>query len=299
MLIKVLSLTLLITVTLLGKSNFGAITTGSNTGTYIQIGKELSTVFRKYNAHLEVIPSKGSLENLDALTGKNDKLRAKWAIVQSDALDYYNFLHFKKTQKDVTDLIKTLLPLYYEHVHIFSKKNKAISFKQGSVIKVGVPSKISGSKITARLIEQAYNVTFDYRYVNYKTGLKYLKDDKIDIYIDVISLPAKKYKWLQGIDLVELPQNDYLDRKYLPTKFNSSQYVWLKKTISGYKVPSILITNRVEKKYDQVVGVFLKVILNNYNKLIQNGHSKWKEAYENRFIKLDNMHPVAEYILRK
>ncbi len=299
MLLKHIMVVFILAASLFARSNFEAIATGSKTGTYIQIGKDLSTVFKKYNADLEVIPTKGSKENLDALTGKNEKTNAKWAIVQSDALDYYNFLHFKATKHDVIDLIKPILPMYNEHIHLFVKKGKKINLKKGSQFIVGVPSKTSGSNITANLIENAYGVTFGYRFINYNKAMQYLKNGKIDIYMDVISLPATKYEKLEGISLLELPQNKIMDNKYIRTKFNKSTYKWLDKTISGYKVPNVIVTNRVDKKYNQAVEIFLKIILKNYKWLIQNGHPKWQEAYNNRTLKLKNMHPVAYRILQR
>ncbi len=299
MLVRYIILTLLLSASLFGKSDFLAIATGSKTGTYFQIGKDISAIFKKYDAALEVTPTKGSKENLDALTRKTLQAKAKWAIVQTDALDYYNFLHFKATKQDVTSSIKTLLPLYNEHIHIFSQKGKKVSFQKGSVIRIGIPSKTSGVNITAHLIENAYGVTFEYRYVNFKAGLKYLQDNKLDIYIDVISLPAKRYQRLTDVALVELPQNKIMDKTYIRTKFDKPSYNWLDKTISGYKVPNVIVTNRVDKKYNQAVEIFLKIILKNYKWLIQNGHPKWQEAYNNRTLKLKNMHPVAYNILQR
>lgn len=299
MILKYFIIIALIAISLFAKSNFGAIATGSNTGTYIQLGKDISNLLRNYNSYLEVIPTKGSIENLDALAGKNDKLRAKWGIVQNDALSYYEFLHFKRTKQDITDAIKVVLPLYNEDIHIFAKKNKNISFEKGSTLKVGIPSKVSGSKITARMIEKAYGITFQYRYINYQTGLSYLKKDKLDIYIDVISLPAKKYENIRGIKLVQLPQNDNMNKKYIASRITNKDYKWQEKSVSGYQVPSVIVTNRVEKKYNQTVGVFLKILLKNYSNLIKNGHYKWNEAYNNRFNAMNNMHPVSLKILQK
>jgi len=299
MILKYFLFSLLFSLSLFGKSNFGAIITGSKSGTYIQFGQEISDVFKKYDANLEVIPSNGSLENLDALMGKNDKLRAKWAIVQNDALECYNLIHAQKTNKDIKNSIKTILPLYNEHIHVFSKKGKAISFKQGTTLRVGVSSKTSGSNITAMIIEKAYGVTFKYKYINYKMGMKYLHENKLDIYIDVLSLPNKRYPNLKSFELIQLPKNTKMDTKYTKATFSNKHYKWIKKDVSGYKVPSVLITNRLDKKFNQTVGIFVKIIINNYNKLIKNGHPKWQEAYKNRFTTIKNMHPEAYKILHK
>lgn len=301
MLFKYIVFALFISASLFAKSNFGAIVTGSNAGTYKQLGNEISTVFQKYNATLEVIGTKGSNENIDALLGKNQYAKAKWAIIQNDALEYYNLIDSQKNKKDVTNLIKTVLPLYSEHIHLFIKKGNEnnISFKKGSVIKVGVPSKTSDTNITANLLENAYGVTFDYRYVNFKTGIKYLQEGKIDVYIDVITLADETYKKLQEVSLLELPKNQLMDKQYIRAIFDKSSYPWLNKSIFGYKVPSVIVTNRVDKKYNQAIAIFIKIILNNYPELIKNGNSKWQEAYNNRTMKLENMHPAAYNILQR
>ena len=299
MFLRYIIISMFFTIGLLGNSSFGSIVSGSKTGTYYKVANDISTIFKKYKANLNVIPTKGSVDNLNALTGKNEHARATWAIVQSDALDYYSFLHFKSTKKEVTDIVKTILPLYTEHIHIFAKKGKKIEFKKGTTLRVGVSSKTSGSNITANLIENAYKVNFKYRYVNFKTALKYLQNDKLDIIINVISYPNANFQKLKNVSLVNLPQNKIMNKKYIRSKFSKARYTWLKKDVHSYKVPSVLITNRVGKKYNQTVGIYLKIILNNYKSLIKYGHPVWREAYRNRTLKVNNMHPVAFQILHK
>ena len=299
MLLRYTVFSILLTVGLLGNSSFGGIASGPTNGTYYKVANDISTIFKKYKANLNVIPSNGSIDNLDALIGKNIKSGAKWAIVQSDAFAYYKFLHFKDTKEEVTDSIKTVLPLYTEHIHIFAKKGKKIEFKKGAKLRVGISSKTSGSNITANLLENAYKVNFQYKYVNFKTALKYLEEDKLDIVLSVISYPNVNYKKLKNVTLVNLPQNKIMNKRYLRAKFSKERYNWLEKDVHSYKVPSVLVTNRVDKKYNQTVGIYLKIILNNYKSLIKYGHPIWREAYRNRTLKIDNMHPVAYSILHK
>ena len=164
---------------------------------------------------------------------------------------------------------------------------------------MGISSKTSGSDITANLLENAYKVNFQYRYVNFKTSLKLLQEDKLDIVINVISYPNTNFKELKNITLIALPQNKIMNKRYLRAKFSKARYPWLQKDVHSYKVPSILVTNRVDKKYNQTVGIYLKIILNNYKSLIKYGHPIWREAYRNRTMKIDNMHPVAYQIIHK
>lgn len=284
-------------VFLYANSTFGSIATGSKKGTYIQIGKDISKLFKKYKANLNVLESQGSLSNLETLVGKNVTRKANWAIVQNDALDYYRFLHFKDTKEDLKKKVKTILPLYGEYIHIFSKKGNHIKFQRGDYLKVGISSRKSGTAITANILESAYGVRFKYVYAGFQEAKKYLKDGVIDIYIDVIAAPSKKYQNLKGITLVSLPINNKLQKTYIRTTISPKQYKWLSKPVEGYKVPSVIITNLVKPSQAQTVGVFLKIILTNYNFLLHKGNLKWKEAYRNRKLELENMHPTAKRIL--
>jgi TRAP transporter TAXI family solute receptor len=284
---------------LYANSTFGTIATGSQKGTYIQIGDDISKLFKQYKADLKVLSTKGSIENLEILTGLNPTQKASWAIVQNDALDYFRFLYFKDTREDVKKKIKTLMPLYGEHIHIFKKKGENIEFLRGGFLKVGVSSKKSGAAITANILENNFGTRFKYVYTSFDNAKEYLKEGVIDIYIDVIAMPSKKYTDLQGLDLVELPHNKLLSKTYIPTHFTPDTYKWLDKKIAGYEVPSILVTNLVDPKFDQTVGVFVKIILKNYQNLLQSGHPKWEEAYKNRTFKPENLHPSAQKILPK
>lgn len=293
------SMIFLLSIFLHANSSFGSITTGSQKGTYIKIGKDIAAVCKKYKADLQVVSSKGSIGNLDILVGKNVTQKASWAIVQNDALDFYRFSHFKDTREDLNEKVKALLPLYSEHIHVFAKKGNQVKFQRGGFLKVGLSSRKSGAAITAHILENAYGIRFKYVYSGFEEAKKYLKDGVIDIYIDVIALPSKKYTKLSGLELVELPQNDKVKKIYISTTFSKKQYPWLSKNVKGFKVPSVLVTNLTKEKYNQTVGVFLKVILTNYKLLMQKGNPKWKEAYANRKFPLENMHPVAKKLLSK
>lgn len=299
MLFRSLFFILLSSLYLYANSTFGSIATGSKHGTYIQIGKDISKIFKKYKANLTVLESHGSLSNLDTLVGKDVTHKANWAIVQNDALDYYRFLYFKDTRKNLQKRIKTLLPLYSEFIHIFSKKGNHIQFQRGGFLKVGISSRKSGAAITANILESTYGVRFKYVYAGFDKAQRYLKDGVIDIYIDVIAAPSKKYKNLQGLDLVSLPKTNKLHKTYIRTTLSKKEYKWLDKPVTGYAVPSVIITNLVKPSQDQTVGVFLKIILTNYPYLIKHGNPKWKESYRNRKFQLENMHPIAKRILSK
>ena len=304
--IKYLILTMMIiSSSFAAKSTFGTIATASKNGTYIKIGNDISKVFEKYNAELKVLETGGSVENIDILLGKEKEKQASWAIVQADALKDYEFTYFTDShyEDELYNKLKIVLPLYSEHIHIIAKKGngKNISFKQGSVLKVGIMGETSGSRISARIIEHAYGINFKYNYFSFKEALKALKDEKIDIIIDVISLPNDKYKKQNDLELVNLPKNKTMDSWYQKTVFDKSQYKWLEKNIQGYKVPSVIITNKVATTNDKFVEIFLKIILKEYKTLMLNGHPKWKEAYKNlKYIYNEKFtHPMALKVIHR
>lgn len=299
MLFKLIIASVFLSISLLGNSSFGAIATGQKTGTYFKVGKDISTIFKKYKADLKVIPSNGSVDNLDILTQNNKQKTANWAIVQSDALQYYRYLLLENAKEDLCSGLKTILPLYNEYVHIFTKKGKKINFKKGSTLRVGVPKKDSDSYITAKTLQRAYGINFKFKYIDFKNSLKHLQQNKLDIVINVNTLSHSKYQNLKNVTLVNLPKNKIMNKRYFRAKFTKENYPWLEKEIYGYKVPNVIVTNKVDSKYNQAVGIFLKIILNNYKALTKYGHPSWQDSYRNRTLQIRNMHPLAKKLLQQ
>jgi len=283
----------------LNAATIGSISTGSENGTYIKIGKDISTTFKKYDVELKVKQSKGSLDNLNMILNLDTIEPSNWAIVQADALQYYKYKYFKKTKQDINNNIKTVLPLYSEAIHIFTKKGKKVKFDAKSTINVGVKSQKSGGYVTSKVISNLYGTQFNFVYCDFTTAKKYLQEGKIDIYVDVISKLNKTYSKLKNIDFVVLPPNKRMDQTYIKTEFTKKDYPWIEKNFTGYSSPSILITNLVDKRYDQNVAFFVEAILKNSNVLISEGSNKWKIIFQELESnhKQVNYHPQAKRII--
>lgn len=276
-----------------GGSNIGLITTGGEDGTYIQIGKDISKLFKKYNVDLEVKKSEGSLDNLRRIVGLDTLYPSNWAIVQNDVLKYYKYKYYKETKYNLNSKVKIILPLYNEDIHIFKKKDKTIKFEVGDVITVGVKSEKSGGYITSKVIQNSYGVEFNFIYCDFETAKQYLQKGVIDIFVDVTAKPNKSYTNLKDIDFVTLPENKIMDENYSKTLFTKEEYPWLKKNHYGYACTSVLVTNLVDAKYNKVVKFFVEAILQNSKELQSAGHSRWSEVYKNlkSHSKNFNYHP--------
>ena len=273
--------------------NIGTITTGTEDGTYIQIGKDISTLFKKYDVELQVVESEGSLDNIRRITGLDKLQQSNWAIVQRDVLKYYKYKYYKETKQSLNAKVKIVLPLYDEEVHIFTKKGKTIKFELNENIKVGVKSEKSGGYITAKVIANSYGVEFNFLYCDFDTAKEYLQKGVIDIFIDVTAKPNSSYKNLEDIDFVELPDTKVMDKNYKKTVFTRNDYPWLEKNMTGYSCPSILVKSLIETRYDKVISFFIEALLQNSKELKNKGHARWNEIYENLELnsKNYNYHP--------
>src|SRR6188768_1075548 len=95
------------------------IATGPSDGSYFQIAQDIKNVAAKENIDLQVMPTKGSIENIQLLgSGKVDL-----AIVQLDALRFVSDVVKHQQGLDLFDSIKVIMNLYPEEIHVLSSKN--------------------------------------------------------------------------------------------------------------------------------------------------------------------------------
>ena len=95
------------------------IATGPSGGSYFQVAQDIKNIATKDGIDVQVMPTKGSLENIELLTtGKVDL-----AIVQLDALRFISDVTKKDLGVDVFEKIKVVLNLYRKR-SIFSPTRK-------------------------------------------------------------------------------------------------------------------------------------------------------------------------------
>src|SRR5262245_62552277 len=104
------------------------IVTASERGTYIQIGRDLAKfVAPEADIALEVLPSKGSADNVNRL---RYDLGVKFAIVQSDV--FQAFLDYASSgNEEAGRLIKPLrviMPLYNEEIYFLVRADSPLQY---------------------------------------------------------------------------------------------------------------------------------------------------------------------------
>ena len=264
--------------TFLNATNLGTIATGSKTGGYYKIASDISGLLNNYGLQLKPITSGGSYQNLETLNGVYTKNNNTFfAIVQKDAISYYNYFQFDTNGKSIYSKLPVVLSLGIEQIHILAREDSEFDFEKRKTYKVYCGSNQSGSCITAKYIQKAYD--FNFIYVNSKANnvLKRLEDGTIDLYFSVIVAPASKFKNLENVKLVDLPTNFIMEDMYSHSIITKQDYSWIDEDIHAFAVPKVLITNLSDKKYEPIIENLVKILILNKRYLAKEYGEYWNE----------------------
>jgi uncharacterized protein len=180
------------------------IVTGSDRGTYIQIGRDLSRwVAEPAGIQLEVLSSKGSSENIRRLRSDPG---VRLALVQSDV--YQAFLDEAQAgNAEAGRLIKPLkvvMPLYDEELYFVTRADSPLDYiheikdKKINVGPVGSGSALSATTLYRQMFSGAMpekNMTF---LDNESALLKLATDNSIDVVVVVAGQPAKLFSEMKS-----------------------------------------------------------------------------------------------------
>lgn len=274
----------------MGQRPIGMVT-GSETGTYIQFGKNIAEIAKDVGLHINVKTSKGSLDNIRRLASTEN---AAFAIVQSDVLGYLKRSQDAKSKSDAKKL-RLIFPFYNEEVHLFARKEiKQFQDLEGKRVVIGNPG--SGNAVTATNLLKLMNVHPREKITNLETPLDAVMavfKKEADAMFYVAGKPVKLFKKMQGLDtkLINqvhfVPLNDpkMLAEDYVASSISTEHYSWFPNSISTIAVKALLISYDFSRGntwyYRQRCGQLSKLsrILKKKIKWLQNnGHPKWNEV---------------------
>ncbi|MBI5123669.1 TAXI family TRAP transporter solute-binding subunit, partial [Candidatus Roizmanbacteria bacterium] len=135
-------------------SNILTLATGSEKGVYYAIGQGISDVAKRSNIKINVISSRGSVENLSWLSQGKIQL----CMAQSDTV--YNAYNGLGLFKEKISNIRAIASLYTEAVHILIRNPlliKKIGDFKGKRISIGPEG--SGTESNATAILEAAGIT--------------------------------------------------------------------------------------------------------------------------------------------
>jgi len=270
------------------------VATGPSDGSYFQIAQDIKNVAGKDGIDLQVMPTKGSLENLELLgSGKVDL-----AIVQLDALRFISDVIKKDLGLDLFDKIKVVLNLYPEEIHILTNKKDLQTFYnlEGKRVSVGPPG--GGTAVTAAVLFNIYDIKATVSEEPFEEAVKKMEQGSLDAVIFVGGAPVPFIGKLGGkFSFVRLPANPVLEQIYLRTSLGKQLYGWAGADTETYAVPAAMMgLDKRDEKYVTQVQQLVLTILNNREFLEAKGHPKWKSSIIRTYFPYRGYEPTNQMI---
>jgi hypothetical protein len=270
------------------------IATGPQDGTYFQIAQDIKKVAAKEGMDMQVMPTKGSIENIQLLgTGKVDM-----AIVQLDALRFVSEVLKKQKGLDLFDSIKVIFNLYPEEIHVLSIKNDIQSFYQLEGKRVSVGTEGSGTALTAAVLSTIYDIKAKVSFDSFEDAMKKMGQGNLDAVMFVGGAPLPFIAKLDSaVHFVRLPANPVLEEIYVRTNLGKSQYGWASADTETYAVPaSIMGLDRKDAHYAVQMQSLALAILNSGDDLRATGHPKWRSSIIQTYFPYRGYEPTNQVI---
>jgi hypothetical protein len=253
------------------------ILTGAEDGTYYKMLTQLKEIG---DENIDIIPSKGSVENLKKLGLK--KIEG-FGLVQNDVLEAFanDAINGQELQSRIIKNISVIKPLLKEEIHILVKADSNLSyFRDIKNKKIAIGSENSGNAITSfSIYEKLFHIPLKKKkyYQSFSNALDDLRHKQVDAIIVVGGEPLLKLqKPLKGIKLLSYEAKEPLEG-YELGNIEEQSYPWLKSDTKTLMVTSFLLTNLGEKE-----KIPLLFILKNLKKSLEEEpqlkiHPKWRE----------------------
>jgi TRAP transporter TAXI family solute receptor len=270
------------------------IATGPSDGSYFQIAQDIKNVAAKDQIDIQVMPSKGSIENLQLLgAGKVDL-----AIVQLDALRFVSDVLKKQKDFDLFDSIKVVLNLYPEEIHVLSNKSDIQTFYQLDGKRISVGTEGGGTAITAAVLLSVYDLNPTVSFDSFDDAMKKMEQGNLDAVMFVGGAPVPFIGKLDSkVHFVRLPANPALEEIYLRTNVGKSQYSWAAADTETYAVPaSIMGLDKRDQKHAAEMQQLVLAILNSADYLKANGHPKWQSSIIQTYFMYRGYEPTNQVI---
>jgi TRAP transporter TAXI family solute receptor len=270
------------------------IATGPNDGSYFQIAQDIKNVAGKEGIDIQVMPTKGSIENIQLLgSGKVDM-----AIVQLDALRFVSEVLKQQKGLDLFDSIKVILNLYPEEIHILTNKNDIQTFYQLEGKRVSVGTEGGGTAVTAAVLLAVYDIKATVSFDTFDDAIKKMEQGSLDAVMFVGGAPVPFIGKLDSkVHFVRLPANPALEQIYLRTSLGKSQYSWAAADTETYAVPASLMgLDKQDEKYAAQMQKLVLSILNSADYLRTNGHPKWKSSIIQTYFLYRGYEPTNQVI---
>lgn len=272
------------------------ILTGGPTGTYIQIGRDISAVAQNRGVNLVVNESAGSMDNI---YGVYKRPQTQLGIVQSDVLDFIRNIRADNAELNgLAASVRLAMPLYNEEIHLVAKPGIA-KLADLTQARVSVGPENSGTQLTASLMLDATGITpKTTEFMTPDASLEAFLNGQIDAFFYVGGAPLKLLQdarlTAENAHLVPL-DDERLKSYYVASTIPAGTYAFQPGDYPGLAVKAVLMTyefaeNKADyyKKSCDIVANVTAAVIENLEDLRVNGHPKWKS------VNLDDIPPGWE-----
>ena len=254
------------------------IITGGRKGTYYQFGLNLQKLVKPRNIKLSVYNSNGSIENLYAVYRRP---RTQLGIVQSDVLAFVSRVQTNRKLKRIASKTKMVFPLYNEEIHLLGHKDIG-DFDALMGKKVAIGKEGSGTYLTAKLLFEVSDIRpKELIAIGTDDALAQLKIGEIDAMFYVAGFPVKLFREdvteKDGLALIPILNKSILEF-YPKSTIPANTYEWQKNLVNTAAVKAVLVSFNFRRANCEYVGNFAKILFENMDWLIENGHPKWKSV---------------------
>lgn len=173
----------------LRKKEILTIATGPTSGLYFPIGSSFAKVFKKVGYRTSIQSTGGSVENIELIL----RGRADLAIAMSDAVNqaYKGLGEYKGTEPKIE--LRALMGLYPNYVQVVTmKKSKIRKFEDLKGKRVGIGAFNSGVELNARMMYEAYGMSYEdseVQYLNYGEAVDKMKNNLVDAIFVTSGIP--------------------------------------------------------------------------------------------------------------
>jgi TRAP transporter TAXI family solute receptor len=258
-------------------ADLGLITAGEG-GTYHQFGFDLQRLVRPSGIKLTVHRSKGSVDNIFALSRQRG---VQMGIVQSDVLGFVAAEPGNPTLTRAARSLRLVFPLYDEEVHVLGRREIG-DFDDLAGARVAIGPEGSGTYLTARLLfKLAKVVPGEIVPIDGREALGQLKAGRIDamIYVGGYPLGFLKNDVTSKDRLALIPiSNKRIFESYDAVEIPNSAYDWQTTPVRTAAVKAVLVSNDVRGRDCDGVGLVAQQIATGLDWLKRHGHPKWRQV---------------------
>jgi uncharacterized protein len=255
-------------------TDLGLITAGES-GTYYQFGQDLRRLAKRGGIELRVHPSRGSLDNIRAVSQGGD---VKLGIVQADVLELIA-PSSDPTIARIASNLRMVFPLFSEDVHVIGRPDIR-DFDELAGKRIAIGHEGSGTNVTALwLFQLAGIVPAEALPVDLGEGLAQLKAGRIDAVVYVAGYPVRVLNdQLTSADRLALIPitNKSVFEVYGETQIPPNIYNWQTMPVTTATVKAVLVAFASRGPECETIGRLARQIVTGMDWLTRRGHPRWR-----------------------